>query len=552
LSAIEDDPMSETPPSLSLGHAERGYRFAGFTFDPVSGVLIRPDGSRARLRPKAVEVLCALVESGGQLLSREALMALVWPNVVVTDDSITQCVTEIRRAAGSKAFQILRTFPRRGYQFVCHDVSIGPTPKGRCVTSGGADEETVQPKVCAWPDRPSIVVLPFANLSGDPAQEYFSDGVTDDIVAQLARDRSLFVIARASGFSFRSRSVSMRDIARELGVRYVLEGSVRRESERVRINARLVEAETAIHIWAEHYDRTLTDVFAVQDEITRAVVTEIAPAITQAERERALRKPTTNLTAWEAYQRGLWHTSGGGNSDSDLGAAFFRRAVELDPLFAEPHAMLARFHNGEATRGGGRPLDDGLKLAEAEARAALRLDVTNASAHTALAWVFNQRCDVASALEQAERAISLNRNDPMGYLAKGHVLVFAGRHDEARSALGDALRLDPKGQTVPGALHHIAISFYLDREYASAEIACRKGIRAHPDFPRTYPYLAATLGQLGRQQEACEAMQKTLSVAPVYLNFLTSDRPPWYRPGDHDHLIDGLRKAGWSAPNRHL
>lgn len=538
--------MGETPPSPSRDPNAPGYRFGGFAFDPASGVLTRPDGTRAGLRPKAVEVLRALVESGGRPVSRESLMELVWPNVIVTDDSITQCITEIRRAAGTEVLRMLRTLPKRGYQFICDNVSSEPIPGGSA-TPGRADNELSQPKQLALPDRPSIAVLPFVNMSRDLEQEYFSDGVTDDIIAQLARDRSLFVIARSSSFSFRPRVVSVREVARELGVRYVLEGSVRRDGERVRINTHLVEAETEIHIWAESYDCKLLDVFAVQDEITRAVVTEIAPAITQAERERAIRKPPSDLSAWEAYQRGLWHTAGGGNTDSDLGAELFRRAVALDPLFAEPHAMLARFHNGEATRGGGRPLDEGLTLAESEARTALRLDSTNASARTALAWVYNHRRDVVSALEQAEQAIALNANDPMGYLAKGHILVFARRCDEARVALGHALRLDPRGQAVPGALHHIAISFYFDRGYASAEAACRKAIRMHPNFPRSYPYLAATLGQLGRENEARDALRETLSVASSYLDFLTGDCPPWYPPEDHAHLIEGLRKAGWQG-----
>ena len=192
-------------------------------------------------------------------------------------------------------------------------------------------------------------------------------------------------------------------------------------------------------------------------------------------------------------------------------------------------------------------MDEGLKLAELEARAALRLDATNTIAYAALAWVFNQRGDVANALEQAEHAIAINPNDPAGHFAKGHILVFARRSEAARSALGTALRLDPRGQAAVGPLHHLAVSHYLDGDYALAEAASRRSILTCPDFPRTYPVLAAALAQLGRPAEAANALRVALSDAPGYFEFLTGRRPPWYRPEDYAHLLDGLRKAGWST-----
>ena len=342
----------------------------------------------------------------------------------------------------------------------------------------------------------------------------------------------------------------MKQIARELGVRYVLEGSVRRSDERVRISAQLIDAEKGTHIWAERYDRDLTHVFVVQDEITQAVATEIAPAISQAERERALKKPTANLNAWEAYHRGLWYLSRGNDSDFDLGTQFFHKAAELDPLFAEPHASLARTYLSQATRGGSRSLHDALTLAEPEARAALRLDGANASAHAALAWVFDLRGDAAPALEQADRAIALNPNDPAGYAARGHVLTFAGQAEEARSALNTALRLDPRGETALVALHHLTVNFYLERDYVAAEAAASRVIRAYPHFPRSYPYLVASLGQLGRAKDADSALEEGMAAAPAFFQHLLRGRPPYYRPDDYDHLLEGVRKAGWQNGSR--
>jgi TolB-like protein len=401
------------------------------------------------------------------------------------------------------------------------------------------------------PDKPSIAVLPFDNLSGDPSQEYFSDGVAEDIITELSRSRALFVIARNSSFTYKGRLVDVKQVAHELGVRYVLEGSLRRDGERVRLSAQLIDAETGNHVWAERYDRDLTDVFAVQDEITQAVAGAITPAISQAERRRSLQKAPENLGAWEAYQRGLWHLSKGSAADDDLGREFLQRAVALEPRFADAHAKLAWFYIhsnlSETMRGGTRPFEAGVKLAEAAARAALEIDADNAGAHAALAYVFSHRGDAASALEQAEHAIALNPNDPEGYVAKGHVLVFSGGNTQAQEALAICLRLDPLGPMAPLAMHTRATGNFLARAYEAAEAAARRAILTRPDFPRPYTILAATLGQLGRGEEAREALRQAIAATPAYFEFLVRHRPPWYRPADHDHFVEGLRKAGWQG-----
>jgi TolB-like protein len=191
------------------------------------------------------------------------------------------------------------------------------------------------------PDKPSIAVLPFDNLSGDPEQEYFSDGMAEDIITQLSRGHALFVIARNSSFTYKGRAVDVKQIGRELGVRYVLEGSVRRGGERVRISAQLVEAGTGNHIWAERYDRALADVFAVQDEISDAVSAAIGPAVADAEMQRAMRRPPGSLGAWELYQRGMWHMGQRDAAAHDEARRLFERAIELDPMFAAAHAGLS-------------------------------------------------------------------------------------------------------------------------------------------------------------------------------------------------------------------
>ena len=219
-------------------------------------------------------------------------------------------------------------------------------------------------------------------MSGDPEQEYFSDGIADDIITELSRIRWLFVIARNSSFTYKGHAIDVKQVGRELGVRYVLEGSVRRGGQRVRVNAQLIDAETGIHVWAERYDRDLADVFAVQDEITLAVTRAIGPAVADAEQRRALRKPPESLGAWEAYQRGLWHLSQRRLEDVPLARSFFNRALELDPTLAAAHTGLASavsiLKSGLFAK---RPLAEALRLSGDEAQKALELDPTDAEAH---------------------------------------------------------------------------------------------------------------------------------------------------------------------------
>jgi adenylate cyclase len=272
-------------------------------------------------------------------------------------------------------------------------------------------------RVSSLARRPSIAILPFANLSSDPEQEYFSDGLADDLITLLSRSRSLFVIARNSSFTYKGRTIDVKQVARELGVRYVVGGSVRRAGGRIRVNAQLIDADTGNHIWAERYDRALQDVFAVQDEIAEALTTAINPAVAEAELWRALRKPPENLGAWEAYQRGLWHVGKATATDNEHAREFFHRAVELDPTFASPHAMLAYFYGWGFASADVLPVRDINEVAEAEAQQALDLDPDDATADAVMSWIAMCNADYRAAIEQADQAISGYPSDAAGWVA---------------------------------------------------------------------------------------------------------------------------------------
>jgi adenylate cyclase len=236
------------------------------------------------------------------------------------------------------------------------------------------------------PDKPSIAVLAFTNMSGDPEQEYFSDGIADDIITELSRSRSLFVIARNSSFTYKGRPVDVKQVAREMGVRYVLEGSVRRSSGRVRVIAQLIDAGTGNHIWAERFDRALEDVFTVQDEITDALVTAIRPAVADAEFQRALRKPPESLGAWEAYLRGQWHYGRKTAADHERAKQFFQRALTIDAKFSAPYVALARAYLDDTAGYGTRSLEDAAELSASWARKAIAIDPEDADARAMVAF----------------------------------------------------------------------------------------------------------------------------------------------------------------------
>jgi adenylate cyclase len=398
------------------------------------------------------------------------------------------------------------------------------------------------------PDKPSVAVLPFTNMSGDPEQEFFADGIAEDVITALSRYPSLFVIARNSCFTYRGRAVDVKQVGRELGVRYVLEGSLRKAGNRIRVTAQLVEAETGKHVWAERYDRDLADIFAVQDEITEAVTIAVTPAIADAEQKRAMRKPPGSLDAWAAYQRGLWHLGKFARENNALAQRLFEQAVALDPTFAGGYRGLG-YAQFQAAMSGfqKRSLPEAQSSAEALARQAVGLDGADAEARTFLGEMLLYRGDREGALAESERALAMSPNLSSAHGWRGAVLIFSGRADEGLTSLDTSIRLDPRDPLLVLRLNHIAMGFYLSREYEAAIETARRGIRSNPDFPSTYRWLAAALGQLGRLEAARAALERAIAVAPASFDAFVRRRLPWHQPEDYAHMLEGLRKAGWQG-----
>jgi adenylate cyclase len=381
-------------------------------------------------------------------------------------------------------------------------------------------------------------------MSADPEQEFLADGIAEDVITALSCYPSLFVIARNSTFTYKGRTAEVRQVGRELGVRYVLEGSLRKSGNRVRITAQLIDAVTGNHVWAERYDRDLADIFAVQDEISQAVTIAIAPAVAGAEQQRAMRKPPENLDCWAAYQRGLWHISKAKVDDVWLARQFFQKAINADSNFAGGFAGLALTEISMAASFAVLSLPDVLHSAEDLARRAVGLDDDDAEAHTAMSIVLWHQGDHAGALAEAQRALAISPNLASAHQALGSTLVFSGQRTEGLAAFRVCSRLDPHTPRLPSRFAHTAAAHYFNGDYEVAVEVAKSTIRSYPGYPVPYRWLAAALGQLGRVKEAQEALDRAIAIAPASFNMHTGG-VPWLRPEDNAHMVEGLRKAGW-------
>ncbi len=387
----------------------------------------------------------------------------------------------------------------------------------------------------ALPDKPSIAVLPFANMSNDPEQEFFADGIAEDIITALSRYPSLFVIARNSCFTYKGRAVDVKQVGRELGVRYVLEGSLRKAGNRIRVTAQLVEAETGNHVWAERYDRDLADIFAVQDEITEAVTIAIAPAIAEAEQQRAMRKPPGSLDAWAAYQRGLWHLGKVTVEDFAVAQELFERGIKADPTFAGCYSGLALAKLQASAVYQSLDANEAQNSAEALARQAVARDSADAEARSCLGWALQARGELEGALMEIDHALAISPNLAVAHAQHGATLIFIGRPKEGLRAIETSIRLDPRDPFSAIRLLHIACGLYFSGEYEATVEAAKRLSRSYPNFPMIHRWSAAALGQLGRKAEAKEALNKAIHLAPAAFEMYVRNRVPWFRSEDHLH-----------------
>jgi len=396
-------------------------------------------------------------------------------------------------------------------------------------------------------DRPAIAVLPFDNMSGDPEQEYFADGITDDIITQLSLWRSFPVIARNSSFTYKGQSVDAKRVGRELSARYVLEGSVRKAGNRVRITGQLIDTDSGAHLWAERYDRDLVDIFDLQDEIAERIATHIVPEMGRAEEQRAVRKRPTDLGAWDLIQRGSWHYHRFTEADMRQARGYMEQSLEIDPMSGLANGYIAATHMFDAVMGwstdAARSVADGIAVAQHAAT----LDPKEPFPRTVLASlrVFNREPE--RGVEEAERAVDLNPSMSVGHLALGYALLFAGHPKDGIEAMHTALRLSPRDPTITVAWSQLALAHLLMKDFDAAVDYARKALQDNAANLTAGHRLACALGHKGDLEGAKTALESSRRYMPEPTRAYFEAAYAFSDPDKLEFFLDGLRKAGWDG-----
>ena len=421
---------------------------------------------------------------------------------------------------------------------------LWPSASAPVATTAPAPEVVSEPATTPvpLPDKPSIAVLPFINMSDDPEQEYFSDGITEDIITDLSKMSGLFVVSRNSSFTYKGRAVKVRDVGRDLGVRHVLEGSVRKSGSRVRITAQLIDATTGDHVWAERYDRELTDVFAVQDEVTQEIVSVLAVKLSAEEAARLRRLVPVDADAYDLLLRGLALQRRYSRETIAESIEYFEKAIAIEPRYARAHANIGYSRSIEVLNGWSGDREAALREAESHIEEAVRLDPTLPQVHFAASLLYRIRRQLDEALAAIHKAIELKPNYAEGYGSMAMVLTYAGRADEGLEAAQTSMRLNPVNSFfiywVLGQSY-----FHLER-YDEAAVQFERAVEANPQFLRGHLLLAATYGQLGRIEDAEWEAQEALTLLPELSLRQRRAIVPYKKQADVERYIDGLRKAG--------
>jgi adenylate cyclase len=535
---------------MQSSHVGRVFEFGGFTLDLVRGCLLAGD-RQIDVRPKSFDVLHYLLQNPGRLVSKDELVNAVWPNTFVTDDALTHCVSEVRGALGDSDQRIIKTVPRRGYLFLApvssREKDVEPPILPVTASPSSPMHANASPKVASIDaarsrtvaDIPSVAVLPFQNMSGDHDQDYFADGIVDEITTALSRFKSVFVIARNSSFTYKGKVIDIKRVGRELAVEYVLEGSVRKAGNRIRVTVQLIDAETDGHIWAERYDRELEDIFAIQDELTCAIVATLTGRVEAATHDRAKRKPTTNMVAYECVltARVLHHRSS--REDNAEAQRLLDRALALDPNYAHAHAWKACVLGQTWTHNWCADRDCTLQQLAAELEIALALDDGDSDVHRILAALNQVRKDHGKAMYHQERALALNPNHDLVVVQQGEFLTWLGRPEEGIEWIKKAMRLNPyHPERFWG---HLGRACYCAEKYAEAAQAFSRISRPNHTH---HAFLAATFAQMGNAVAAAAHAAEVLKREPQFSAAVHLATQDYKREADRLRHEAGLLKAG--------
>lgn len=518
--------------TIARSPANKVFRFEGHGLDITRGCLFNGQ-SEIELRPKSFAVLRYLVENANRLISKEEMLNTVWSDVFVTDDSLTQCVHEIRNALRDRDQRIIKTVPRRGYLFAA-------TVSGPEGSSTGYEAPGSLPRL-------SIAVLPFANLSNDSDHEYLADGLTDSLTTDLSHIPSSFVVARSSAFSYKGKTIDAKQVGHELGVRYLVEGSVQKRGDRLRINAQLIDAQTGMHLWAERYDRSMADIFAIQDDITRRIALSLDVTLHEVESQRALRERPHNpdavdlvLRAWAIWNRKVTP------SIIKQARELFEEALRIDPLSVAALVGVARMNIAEVFSHSTVDRGKSIRVAEEFITRALDLSPSNALAHLTRGLVLRAQGKLDESLVAFRKAIELNPNEVRAYVAIGDSEYALGRAEEAIVALQHALRLDPREHRTNTFAMLGWSNLLLGRDEKAIDWFC-KSIHHNPTARRSHLWLACAYSLMGENDKARTALAAFNALMPGYTISKNtagdaSDHPVFVQ--QRERLYAALRRLG--------
>lgn len=482
------------------------YEFGPFRLDADAEILFRGIAPIV-LGRRAVALLRLLLERAGNPVSKDALIEAAWPGLAIEDSNLTVQIAALRKVfdetAGGGGW--IETMPRRGYRY------IGPA----VATDNSPTEAIARTSPLALPNKPSVAVLPFSNLSGDPEQEYFADGMVEDIIAGLSRIKWLFVVARNSSFTYKGMAVDVKRAGRELGVRYLLQGSVRKDGGRVRISAQMIEAETGGHLWTERFDRPLDDIFALQDEIALNVVGAIEPSLRRAEVERVNRKRPDSLDAYDVVLQAQPDVYSGMPVQVTKALVLLERALALDPKYALAHAFAAMCHHCLFLRAGLH--DEERDASIRHAQAAIVHGQDDALALTFAGFSVGMDAhDHATAFTVLEAALAVSPSSALTYIVGGVIFGWAGEAERAIEWGERGLRLSPFDPWAWSACHSLTLGHFHLGRYERAANAAHKAVQLNPAHSISYMLLAASLAKFGRLEEAKVAAARVLELQPAF------------------------------------
>jgi len=519
------------------------FSFSGHTLD-VERRELRRGSDPVAIEPQVFDLLIYLLRNRDHVVSKNDLITAIWVGRIVSESTLTSRINAARKAIGDSGEEqrLIRTIARRGFRFV-GEVQEQAARDAAHAPSTAVDSSEPSRPALPLPDRPAIAVLPFTNMTDDPAQDYFSDGISEDIITALSKLRWFFVIARNSSFIYKGKAVHLKQIGDELGVGYVVEGSVRKVGERVRITAQLNNVATGSHIWAERYDRELANVFAVQDEITEAIVAAIEPQLYAAENFRSRRKAPDSMDAWDLVMRALSHYWRVTRQDNVVAQALLEKATALDPNYGQALGVLATSHTFSAHMGW-EDMAVATPIAERAAATAMLADSEDPWAHLALGsvYLFARRFD--DSLAEFEAALRLNPNFSLAQGYHGLALAYCGRWEEAGRAAQRALRLSPRDPLVAIYCGIAAYAQYVGRKYEEAMQLARQGIRQRGDFVGAHRVLTAAAGMAGQSDMAQAALQELRRVQPnISMDWIAKEMPI-KEDAERKHYLEGFRRAG--------